>query len=245
MKSKLDFTTDEIESIILKLSNLSGYKKPSDYLNDLLTQVSEFGPGFTFDLCLDVHYMCKKHQKRFWSGAHRRNITDWLYKHGPVTTISSQGDIFETTWSEWEEIKKSDNIVDQQIPQPNDEGNETEEPDTKIDQQIPQSVDVWTWRMLFKVPEEAVKILELTCVKDLLSDSGQIIKKHEGRYLAALFNVLQKKGYIKTSAKNARQIAEALNGQFGTQLKSKTFQEGKREEAANYEDYFRCIPPRK
>ena len=93
MKSKLDFTKDKLEPLILELADLAGYETPSTYLDELLKEVKKFkDASFEGNFFLNIHYLCKEHEQRFWSEGHRKDISKWLLKARIVT------DVFSTTW---------------------------------------------------------------------------------------------------------------------------------------------------
>lgn len=94
MKSKSDFTKDELRKIVLQLANNNGYDKPSTYLDELLQDVRQF-KNFEFEqnFFLNIHYLCKENSDKFWSENHRKDISNWLRK----ARIFPQ-DVFETTW---------------------------------------------------------------------------------------------------------------------------------------------------
>jgi hypothetical protein len=92
-KSKLDFTKEKLKSTILELASMNGYEKPSTYLNELLNEVKEFNSfEFENDFFLNIHYLCKEYADRFWSEAHKKDISQWLMKAKIVT------EVFNTTW---------------------------------------------------------------------------------------------------------------------------------------------------
>jgi hypothetical protein len=93
MKSKIDFTKDKLKAIVLELANLQGYQNPSTYLDELLNEVKQFNSfEFECDFFLNIHYLCKENSEKFWSEAHRKDITQWLGKARILT------DVFKTTW---------------------------------------------------------------------------------------------------------------------------------------------------
>ena len=93
MKTKLDFTKDKLNIIVLELAHLNGYQKPSTYLDDLLEQVKAFNSfDFECELFLNIYSLCKENSNEFWSDGHKQNIIKWL-KKSPIMT-----DVFDTTF---------------------------------------------------------------------------------------------------------------------------------------------------
>lgn len=81
IKTKLDFTPEELEQAVLKLTKLYGYEKPSEYLDELLKDVKQLNDlNFEDNFFLNIHNICKKHSDKFWSESHRKDITEWLDK---------------------------------------------------------------------------------------------------------------------------------------------------------------------
>lgn len=102
VKSKLNFTKDKLRPIILELAGNSADTKPSFYLDELLQQVRAFNDkSFEFDFFKSVHELCQENANKFWSGYHKRDITEWLKKSPyPAFQTNPEGsfDLFETTW---------------------------------------------------------------------------------------------------------------------------------------------------
>ena len=101
MKSKLDFTKDKLRVIVLELATLDGYQKPSTYLDEILNEIKQFNSfEFECDFFLNIHYLCKENADKFWSDAHRKDITQWLSK------ARIQTDVFKTTWDSFAKDKR-------------------------------------------------------------------------------------------------------------------------------------------
>ena len=96
-KSKLDFTKDKLKPQIIELANLNGYQMPSTYLSELLNQykqISSVTDMSVNDFLLDINYLCREYADKFWSEAHKKDISDWLKKN----CIRMVTNAFDNTW---------------------------------------------------------------------------------------------------------------------------------------------------
>lgn len=106
---KTKYNSVNLNSIILELSKLQGYEKPSDKLELLFTEVKKVNdPDFEMNFILNIHNICKDNSQEFWNDSHRKNITNWLYKNASFdagfTFKADNGTVqrvplFETTWT--------------------------------------------------------------------------------------------------------------------------------------------------
>ncbi len=79
MKSRLDFTKDELRVVVLKYAAFTGNKTLTLYLNELLEDVKQFNDeDFRFHFFMDIQSLFTEYSDKFWCAEHRNNIADWL-----------------------------------------------------------------------------------------------------------------------------------------------------------------------
>lgn len=97
-----------------------------------------------------------------------------------------------------------------------------------------------TFKEMFKDHKQFDKILLI--IKPLLNETGTLNVSPQGKYLQALYNDLEEKGYLNRGAYDYKQIANALNVQFSTNLGNDTFKPSNRNKGDHYKIYFNNIP---
>lgn len=100
--SKLDFTNKKLNRLVIELSALNGYDKPSTYLNEILGSVKLLNDtDFEFSFFLNIFHSFKENAGKFWSEAHKQDISEWFNKC-PYPAHSAGKDesisLFDTLW---------------------------------------------------------------------------------------------------------------------------------------------------
>lgn len=100
--SKLDFTNEKLNKLVIELSALNGYDKPSTYLNEILGSVKLLNDtDFEFSFFLNIFHSFKENAGKFWSEAHKQDISEWFNKC-PYPAHSAGKDesisLFDTLW---------------------------------------------------------------------------------------------------------------------------------------------------
>lgn len=100
--SKLDYTPRKLREIVIELTELKGYERPSTFLNehlDIVKSLDDF--EFLCDFYLNIHSICKENIDLFWSEGHKKDISNWL-KSAPINT-----NVFDETWIKTTEKKEA------------------------------------------------------------------------------------------------------------------------------------------
>lgn len=100
--NKSDFTKDKLDSLIITLTALKGYEKPSTYLNEMLERVRLLNDtDFEFNFFLNVFHSCKDNAEKFWSEGHKKDISEWFSKCPYPAHLIKKNEmvnLFDTLW---------------------------------------------------------------------------------------------------------------------------------------------------
>jgi hypothetical protein len=100
--SKLDFTKDKLEKVVIELSNQYGNNKPSTFLDEILYKVKLIDDrDFEFNFFLNIFHLCQDKEELFWSESHKRDISEWLKKcpyPAHFITKDKTINLFDTLW---------------------------------------------------------------------------------------------------------------------------------------------------
>jgi hypothetical protein len=98
------------------------------------------------------------------------------------------------------------------------------------------------WYPLFKNTNAADQIMQLLQEEEYVAADRHWIANPQLLTMIALYNTLQKQGYLKTSPVSAQALANAFNQQFHTNFSHKKWQPAERESANIYREMFLIIP---
>lgn len=100
--SKLDFTNKKLNRLVIELSALNGYDKPSTYLNEILGSVKLLNDtDFEFSFFLNIFHSFKENAGKFWSEAHKQDISEWFNKCPYPAHLAGKNEsisLFDTLW---------------------------------------------------------------------------------------------------------------------------------------------------
>ena len=100
--SKLDFTKEKLNRLVIELSTLNGYDKPSTYLNEILGSVKQLNDtDFEFSFFLNMFHSFKDNAGKFWSEAHKQDISEWFNNCPYPAHLAGKDEnksLFDTLW---------------------------------------------------------------------------------------------------------------------------------------------------